>query len=106
MFFALAALIGTIVPWAFFGSFIAFEGFKPWLFITSLFVTAPAGGFVADLLISITIFWVWSFIDARRNGVGLWWLTLPAASCVGLSLALPLYLLLRETAGGRSTAGE
>jgi hypothetical protein len=45
-----------------------------------------------DLLLSIKIFWFWSFFDARERGIKRWWLVLLAASFVGLSLALPLYL--------------
>lgn len=43
------------------------------------------------------VFWVWSFVDARTHHVKQWWLVIPAGFNVGLSLALPLYLFLRET---------
>lgn len=36
------------------------------------------------------------FFDSRTLGVAHWWLVLPAGFCVGLSLALPLYLYFRE----------
>lgn len=90
-----AAVIGTFVPWFYFGRFFASEGFNLSLFIEQLFATDPASGFVADVLISIGVFWVWSFVDSRRNDVSQWWLVIPAGVAVGLSLALPLYLYLR-----------
>jgi hypothetical protein len=97
-FYLIAAVIGTIIPWIFFASFFAAEGINVPLFISSLFENGAAGGFSADVLISIVVFWVWSFADAQRNGIRRWWWVLPASFLVGLSLALPLYLYLREDA--------
>lgn len=95
-FYLALAVVGTIVPWLFFGSFFATEGFDLPLFVESLFVNGAAGGFSADVLISIVVFLVWSFYDQQQHGVRRWWLVLPASFLVGLSLALPLYLYLRS----------
>lgn len=95
-FYLTAAVIGTVVPWLFFGQFFSQQGFDIPLFLGSLFANAPASGFTADVLISIAIFWVWSWRDAAQHNVTRWWLVLPSSFCVGLSLALPLYLYLRE----------
>ena len=95
-FYLVCAVIGTIVPWAFFASFFAAEGFDIPLFVQSLFANGAAGGFVADVLISIFVFLVWSFDDSRRLGMQRWWVVLPATFLVGLSLALPLYLYMRH----------
>ncbi len=95
-FYLAMAIIGTIVPWMLFGAFFIGHGPDIPLFVRSLFANGAAGGFSADVLISILIFWVWSWRDAARHGVARWWLVLPASFCVGLSLALPLYLYLRE----------
>ena len=97
-FYLICAVIGTVVPWLLFASFFAQEGVNIPLFIQSLFVNGAAGGFAADVLISILVFWVWSYADARQNGVKNWWLVLPACFMVGLSLALPLYLYMRSEA--------
>ena len=72
------------------------NGFAPIAFLQSLFVTLPAGGFTIDLLLSIIIFGIWSYHDARHHGVKRWWYVIPATCVVGLSLALPLYLYLRH----------
>ncbi len=94
-FYLIAAIIGTVIPWYFFATFFATEGFNIPLFIQSLFANGAAGGFVADVLISIVVFLVWSYVDARKLGIGRWWLVLPATFLVGLSLSLPLYLYIR-----------
>ncbi|WP_312783538.1 DUF2834 domain-containing protein [Brevundimonas sp.] len=95
-FYLAMAAVGTVVPWLFFGSFFALNGLDIPLFLKSLFANGAAGGFSAGVLITIIVFWVWSWRDAARHRVARWWLVLPASFCVGLSLALPLYLYLRE----------
>lgn len=97
-FYLVMAIAGTLIPWLFFGSFFALNGIDIPLFLQALFVNGAAGGFSADVLISIPVFWIWSWRDARQHGVARWWLILPASFFVGLSLALPLYLYLREKA--------
>ena len=90
------AIIGTVIPWVFFGRFFALNGLDIPLFIQSLFANGPAAGFSADVLISIVVFWLWAIVDARKHQVRLWWLIFPAGFTVGLSLAMPLYIYLRE----------
>ncbi len=40
------------------------------------------------MLISIPVFWAWSWRDAKRRSVTGWWVVPPASFCVGLSLSL------------------
>ncbi|NVK33227.1 MAG: DUF2834 domain-containing protein [Rhodobacteraceae bacterium] len=94
--YATAAIAGTLVPWVFFGGFFANHGVNVPLFLQSLFANGPASGFSADVLISIAVFWIWAYGDAKEEKINTWWLIFPAGLCVGLSLALPLYLYLRE----------
>lgn len=94
-FYLAAAVVGTIVPWWFFGSFFSTSGFSIPIFVQALFDNGAAGGFAADVLISLVIFLVWSWHDACRHSVAHWWLVLPASFGVGLSLAMPLYFYLR-----------
>ena len=89
------AVVGTVIPWIFFGRFFALNGLDIPLFIQSLFANGPAAGFSADVLISIVVFWFWATIDGRKHNVRLWWLIFPAGCTVGLSLAMPLYFYLR-----------
>lgn len=94
--YLLAAILGTVLPWLFFASFFQQHGIHLLLFARSLFANGAAGGFSLDVLLSLAIFLFWSWHDAQRNSIRSWWLLLPATCCVGLSLALPLYLYLRE----------
>ena len=97
-FYLASAIIGTIIPWLFFADFLNASGIDVALFIKSLFDNGASGGFSADVLISIVVFLVWSYTDAQRNAIKRWWLVPVAIGTVGLSLALPLYLYLREGA--------
>lgn len=68
-FYFIAAVLGTLVPWAFFADYFYSNGFAPMAFLGTLCVNGAAGGFSADILISILVFWVWATRDARRHGV-------------------------------------
>ena len=95
-FYLLMAVLGTILPWAFFGNWFFHQGLSPLAFLKAIFPNAAASAFTADVILSSIVFWVWSFVDARRQRITSWWLVLPAGALVGLSLSLPLYLYLRE----------
>lgn len=95
-FYLIAAIVGTVLPWLFFGTFFALNGFNIPLFLAGLFNNGAAAGFSTDVLLSIVVFWVWSLTDARKHAIQAWWLVIPTSCLVGLSLALPLYLYIRE----------
>lgn len=97
-FYLAMMIIGTVVPWYFFSGFIAENGAGLAGFADALYMNGAAGGAVSDLLLSSAVFWVWSFADARKHGVGNWWLVIPATLAVGLSLGMPLYLWMRARA--------
>ena len=94
-FYLVTCILGTLIPWMFFADFFAENGFDLPAFLTGIFTNGAAGGFSADVMISIAVFWVWSYFDARQEGIRQWWLVLPTGCFVGLSLALPLYLYLK-----------
>lgn len=93
--YLILAVVGAIVPYLFFGQFIA-SGAQADAFLRQLFATAPAGGFTADLVITSVVFWIWSYGEARRSGLGRWWIYPFLNLAVGLSFAFPLFLYFRE----------
>lgn len=94
-FYVALAILGTLLPWSFFGMFIHTHGVDLSLFVKGLYANNAAGGFTTDVLLSLLVFWVWSYKDAKEHHVKHWWLVVPAAFTVGLSLAMPLYLAMR-----------
>lgn len=97
VFYVFAMFLGTILPWYFFGSYFFENGLNIVGFVSGVFSTQPATGFTIDVLLSIAVFLVWSYKDSQAHNIRNWWLVIPACCSVGLSLALPLYLYIRET---------
>lgn len=94
-FYILMAIVGTIVPWYFFGGFIGQNGLDLIAFDKALFVNGASAGVTADILITAMVFWAWSYRDAATKGIKGWWLVIPATLLVGVSLGLPMYLAMR-----------
>jgi hypothetical protein len=89
------AVLGTVVPYAFFLQHFAVAGLSPLAFVAAGFANPGAAGLTSDLLVSSLVFWVYLFAngEARRAA-----LLIPLNLLVGLSCALPFYLYLRARA--------
>ena len=94
--FLLWAIIGTVVPFIGFGNFIAANGLNLIEFANGTVANGAAAGFTADLFISSFVFWMFMFNDAPKRGIKNLWIYVACNLLVGLSLALPLYLYVRE----------
>ena len=94
-FLILCCIAGTVVPWWFALPFFLIHGPNMGLFVEEIFATRISSFFAADLIIASVIFLFWSWRDARERRISGWWLVLLSNLVVGLSLALPLYLLKR-----------
>ena len=88
--YLVGAILGAVIPVAFFVSFIMAEGVDLIAFVQGLFVNGAAGGFTADLLISSFVFWIYMF-SKKQNGPKPW-AFIGLNLCIGLSCALPAYL--------------
>ncbi|MEM9316280.1 MAG: DUF2834 domain-containing protein [Pseudomonadota bacterium] len=93
--YLILAILGAIIPYAFFMPWILENGVDLGAFMVALFVNGAAGGAFADLLVSSVVFWVWMF--TRRDGPKPW-LFIVLNLTIGLSCALPAYLYAREPA--------
>ena len=89
-----AAFVGTAVPLYFFILHFAEFGFSPIHIVANLFANNVGSGFTVDIIVSIAVFLAWTFFeyqDKRRQ-----WYILVISSCfIGLSLSLPLHLLMK-----------
>jgi hypothetical protein len=97
------------------GAALPFSQFVPWLAAHCLDIAlllqqasaSPIAAFAwADVLVSGITVAVFVVVEGRRLAIPRWWLPL-CCLAVGPSLALPLFLLLRERhlAAGRLRAG-
>ena len=100
-FLILCCVMGTVVPYWFALPFFLIHGPNFRLFVEEMFASRISSFFAADLIISSVIFLSWSRRDARNKKIAGWWLVLVSNLVVGLSLALPLYLLKRLDAARR-----
>jgi len=88
--YLLLAILGAVIPIAFFADFVAENGLDLIAFVAALFVNGAAGGFTADLLISSFVFWIYMF--SNQQGGPKPWAFIALNLCSGLSCALPAYL--------------
>ena len=100
--YAALCVVGTVLPYATAIPF-RFLSAAGWLDAVTSMGANPAAAFAgADLAVSIVVFWAFVYRETRRQPLRWWWLCLIANLTVGLSLAFPLYLLLRELARERA----
>ena len=97
----ICSVAGIVIPYWFELPFFLIHGPNFGLFVEEIFATRISSFFAADLLLSSVIFLSWSRREARDKKIDGWWLVLVSNLVVGLSLALPLYLLKRLGATNR-----
>jgi len=94
-FLTICCIAGVAIPYWFALPFFLIHGANFGLFLEEIFATRISSFFAADLIIASVIFLVWSWRDAQERKIAGWWIVLLSNLVVGLSLALPLYLLKR-----------
>ena len=94
-FLIVCCFAGIVIPWWFALHFFVIHGANFSLFFEEMFATRISTFFAADLIVASVIFLVWSWKDSRERRIAGWWIVLLSNLVVGLSLALPLYLLKR-----------
>ncbi len=94
--YLLLSVIGALIPCFFFFQFIQLEGMNIPAILSGPFANDIAGAFSSDLLLSISIFCLFVFHQAKdsNNPKPLIFVTL--ALTLGLSCALPAYLYAKE----------
>lgn len=95
LYFASAAL-GAALPLSQLAPFLAAHGPDARLFSEQLFASHVSAFFAADVLVSSLALWVFVFAEGRGRGMRNLWLYVACNLAVGVSLALPLFLLFRE----------
>ncbi|MXX07676.1 MAG: DUF2834 domain-containing protein [Gammaproteobacteria bacterium] len=86
----LLAIAGAVIPWYYLAGFLAANPLDIAGFLAASTVNDVGRGFVADLLISSLVFWVYMF--SRRPDGPAPWPFIVINLFIGLSCALPAYL--------------
>ena len=88
------------------GLILPYSQFVPWLveqhslrgFLPAMFANRISAFFACDVLVSAAVLVAFMAIERRRLRVRARWAPVLALLTVGVSVALPLYLYLRESA--------
>jgi len=94
--YLLAAILGAILPLSQLVPFLTTHGLDLKLFFTFLFSNGVSGFFGMDVIVSSLVLWIFVFSEGRRLGMQRLWVYVVCNLAVGVSLALPLFLLFRE----------
>ena len=94
--YLLAAILGAILPLSQLVPFLTTHGLDLKLFFTFLFSNGVSGFFGMDVIVSSFVLWIFVFSEGRRLGMRRLWVYIVCNLAVGVSLALPLFLLFRQ----------
>jgi hypothetical protein len=89
-------LVGLLLPYSQFVPWVLQHGLNLPLFARELFANRIAAFFGMDVIVSAVALLVFTRIESARLGIRKRWLVVIAVLTVGVSLALPLFLYLRE----------
>ena len=98
LLYLIAAILGTALPLSQLIPFLKTHGLNLTLFFTLLFSNSVSGFFGMDVVVTSIVLWIFVFSEGRRLGMRHLWLYVICNLVVGVSLALPLFLLFRERA--------
>ena len=88
--------MGTILPYSQLVPFLLEHGLNLQLFFEQLFVNRISSFFAMDLIVSSLVLWVFVFWEGSRLGMKNLWIYIASNLLVGISLGLPLFLLMRQ----------
>ena len=91
-------VLGVVLPYWQFLPWVAQNGLNLSLFVQQLFANRIGAFFGMDVLVSAVALLVFVRFENSRTRIPGRWLPLIAVLTVGVSLALPLFLYLRERA--------
>jgi len=94
--YLLLCIAGTLLPWSQFGPWLMDNGLNPALLVNEAFSTQISAFAWFDVIVSAAVVLVFVVVEGRRLGVRHLWAPFVAMFTVGVSLALPLFLYLRQ----------
>ena len=89
-------VLGLLLPYSQFLPFLREHGLDLRLIGEQLFANRISSFFGLDVTVSSVVLWIFVRVEGRRLAMRRRWLPLVALLTVGVSLALPLFLYLRE----------
>jgi hypothetical protein len=96
--YLLLCLIGAALPYSQFVPWLSEQGLDLRIFFEQLFANRISAFFGMDVFVSAAVLVVFMKIESSRLGVKRRWMPILALCAVGVSLALPMFLYMREVA--------
>jgi hypothetical protein len=87
---------GFLLPYFQFLPFLQEHGLNMRSFFHQLFANPVSAFFGMDVILSSIVLWLFIYFEGSRFDIRRLWLPLAASLTVGVSLALPLFLYMRE----------
>jgi uncharacterized protein DUF2834 len=88
---------GTILPCSQLIPFIRDHGLDMPLFVQQLFANKVSSFFGLDVIVSSVVLWVLVYSEGTRLNMRRLWTYVVCSLLVGVSLGLPLFLMMRES---------
>ena len=104
--YLLLCILGVAIPYSQFVPWVMENGLHIGLLVRELFANRVSAFFGLDVLVSSAVLVVFMRIEGRLVRMRFRWLPIVGLCAVGVSLALPLFLYLRERALDGSGGGE
>lgn len=106
IFYLVLCIIGVVLPYSQFIPFLREHGFDLPLFFQQLFATPVSGFFGMDVIVSSLTLWVFVYSEGARLKMRHLWIYVACNLLVGVSLGLPLFLLMRQTKLDRAATAQ
>jgi Terpene cyclase DEP1 len=92
----LLCILGLLLPYSQFIPFLLEQGFDLQLFAEQFFANRIASFSAMDLIVSSLVLWTFVFGEGSRLKMQHLWVYIASNLWVGVSLGLPLFLLMRQ----------
>jgi hypothetical protein len=96
--YLLLCILGAAIPYSQFVPWVMENGLQAGLLVRQLFANRISAFFGLDVLVSSAVLLVFMRLEGKVARVRFRWLPIVSLCAVGVSLALPLFLYLREGA--------
>jgi hypothetical protein len=95
--YLILCVAGTVLPYSQLIPFLREHGLDTSMFVQQLFENKVSGFFGLDVIVSSLVLWVFVYSEGTRMRMRHLWLYVVANLLVGVSLGLPLFLLVRQS---------
>lgn len=94
--YLLWCVAGIAIPYSQLVSFVRADGLNGVLFFQQIFGNHVSTFFAVDVVVSAAALWTFVFVEGRRLKMTRLWIYVVSTLLVGVSLGLPLFLLMRQ----------